>query len=112
MLAARARCRMKAQVMTTQPDNVRAAVSGGLVERLARRAQAGRWDLLARRIERTPACRTGRGPRAHQRPHQPLANLMLALDRLGQVRDRRCLAADVSLRRAVRRRICALVSVR
>jgi RNA polymerase sigma-70 factor len=58
---------MKAQDMTTQPDNVRAAVSGGLVERLARRAQAGRWDLqaddFAAALRRSAAHRfTGRPP--------------------------------------------------
>ena len=33
--------------MATQPGDAWVAVSGGLVERLARRAQAGRWDLSA-----------------------------------------------------------------
>ena len=53
--------------MTTQPDNVRAAVSGGLVEKLARRALAGRWDLqaddFAAALRRSAAHRfTGRPP--------------------------------------------------
>jgi RNA polymerase sigma-70 factor (ECF subfamily) len=38
---------MKAQDMATRPGDAWVAVSGGLVERLARRAQAGRWDLSA-----------------------------------------------------------------
>jgi len=33
--------------MATRPGDAWVAVSGGLVERLARRAQAGRWDLSA-----------------------------------------------------------------
>jgi len=36
---------MKAQDMATHLGDVRTAVSGGLLERLARRAQTGRWDL-------------------------------------------------------------------
>jgi len=46
-LAARARCRMKAQSMGTQPGDPLAGVGVGLLERLARRAQAGRWGLDA-----------------------------------------------------------------
>jgi RNA polymerase sigma-70 factor (ECF subfamily) len=53
--------------MTTQPGDVRAAVSAGLVERLARRAQTGRWDLpaddFAAVLRRSVAHRfTGRPP--------------------------------------------------
>ena len=45
--AGRARCRMKAQSMETQPGNPLADLDGGLIERLAHRAQAGRWELEA-----------------------------------------------------------------
>ena len=65
--AGRVRCRMKAQDMATQPGDAWVAVSGGLVERLARRAQAGRWDLsaddFAEALRRSAAHRfTGRPP--------------------------------------------------
>jgi len=58
---------MKAQDMATQPGDAWVAVSGGLVERLARRAQAGRWDLstddFADALQRSAAHRfTGRPP--------------------------------------------------
>ena len=53
--------------MATQPGDAWVAVSGGLVERLARRAQAGRWDLstddFADALQRSAAHRfTGRPP--------------------------------------------------
>ena len=58
---------MKAQDMATRPGDAWVAVSGGLVERLARRAQAGRWDLsaddFAGALRRSVAHRfTGRPP--------------------------------------------------
>jgi RNA polymerase sigma-70 factor (ECF subfamily) len=58
---------MKAQDMATQPGDVKAAVSGGFLDRLARRAQAGRWDLsaddFAAALSRSAAHRfTGRPP--------------------------------------------------
>jgi RNA polymerase sigma-70 factor (ECF subfamily) len=58
---------MKAQDMATQPGDDWVVVSGGLVEKLARRAQAGRWDLsaddFAEALRRSAAHRfTGRPP--------------------------------------------------
>ena len=67
--------------MTTQPDTVQAAVSGGLVERLARRALAGRWDLqqddFAAALRRSAAHRFTSRPPSPAEVEQYLESLHL-----------------------------------
>jgi RNA polymerase sigma-70 factor len=57
---------MKAQSMGTQPGDPLAGVGGGLLERLARRAQSGRWGLDA--AEFTAALRRSVAHRFADRP--------------------------------------------